>query len=143
MKRAHLVVGLTLVAFSSCTCGPPKPTPSETPVGQVVASVIDGGFDIRLQALERPVRSLQVDVKLQGTRATRAESIAGADLLETSLGVPSDAFTVVVGDTRRLNLPSGAVVRVFTEAPPTSITLSGALAVDDAGALRTFTEVLP
>lgn len=141
--RISLSLSLVAAAFAACTCeGPPPPPPDEN-VGRITAVAVEGGFELRLSDLERPVRSLQVDVTLEGARATAAETVGGSDVLEAGLDAPKDDFTVVVGDTRRLNLPASAVARVTTDAAPSAITLSRALAVDDAGARRTVTVVVP
>lgn len=141
--RLPLSLFLVVIAFAGCPCGAPPPPPPDSSVGRVAAVAVDGGFEIRLSDLERPVRSLQVDVKLEGAQATAAEAAGGSDIVEAGLAAPKDDFTVVVGDTRRLNLPGGAVVKVTTDAAPSSITLSRALAVDDEGARRTVTVVVP
>lgn len=141
--RLSLSFWLVAAAFAACTCdGPPPPPPDEN-VGRITAVAVEGGFELRLSDLERPVRSLQVDVQLEGALATAAEALGGSDVLAAGLDVPKDDFTVVVGDTRRLNLPASAVARVTTDGAPRSISLSRALAVDDAGARRTVTVVVP
>jgi hypothetical protein len=138
-----LAAALALLPLSACTCGPTDPPPPGAPVGQVTAVPVEGGFELRLSALERTVRSLQIDVKLEGASATAVEASGDTDLVEAGLGVPKDDFTVVVGDTRKLNLPAGAVAKVTTDRQASSISLSGALAVDDAGKRRTVTVVVP
>ena len=132
-----------LLALASCTCGEPPPPDPGAPVGQLAATPVEGGFELVLSGLERPVRSLQVDVKLTGAQATAATATGGSDVLEAGLAAPKNDFTVVVADTRRLNLPSGAVARVDTDAAPAAIALSHALAVDDTGALRDVLVVVP
>ncbi|MCC7110981.1 MAG: hypothetical protein IT382_16935, partial [Deltaproteobacteria bacterium] len=64
-------------------------------------------------------------------------------VLEAGLAAPKNDFTVVVSDTRRLNLRTGALVRVDTDAVPGEIVLTRALAIDDSGALRTVLVVVP
>lgn len=137
-----LLVGL-LVAASGCTCGEPPPPDPGAAVGQVSANPVEGGFELVLSGLERPVRSLQVDVKLTGAQGTAASALGGSDVFEAGLAAPKNDFTVVIADTRRLNLPSGAVARVDTDAAPSEIELSRAFAVDDLGALRTVLVVVP
>jgi hypothetical protein len=127
---------LALLPFSSCICEIGPPPPDEIPVAQISTVVSDGGFDLVLANLERPVRALQVDVQLGGANATAARQLNGADVVEAALSNPKNDFTVVVSDTRRLNLPPGAVVHVDTDASPSSITLTNAFAVDDLGAKR-------
>ena len=148
MTRATVLVQRLLIlggllAASSCTCGEAPPPDQGAPVGQVSVEPVEGGFQIVLSGLERPVRSLQVDVKLTGAQATAASAIGGSDVLEAGLSAPKNDLTVVVSDTRRLNLPSGAVARVDTDAAPSAITLSRARAVDDLGATRTVLVVVP
>lgn len=142
-----LLVG---VAFGGCQCVEPEPPPLNTPVATVTAVLRDdGGFDLVLSNLERPVRSLQVDVKLDGALATAVSAIAGAgaaaaDIVEADLDAQGKSdFTVVIADTRRLNLPAGAVARVGTGLDLQKVTLSRALAVDDSGALRSVIVVVP
>ncbi len=137
-----LAVGLLLSACG-CSCGEPPPPPPGEAVGQLSANPVDGGFELVLSGLERPVRSLQVDVRLSGAQATGATAAGGSDVLEAGLAAPKNDFTVVVADTRRLNLPSGAVARVDTDAAASEIVLSRAFAVDDTGALRTVLVVVP
>lgn len=137
-----LLIGI-VVAVSSCTCGAPPPPNPGAPVGQVSANPVDGGFELVLSGLERPVRSLQVDIKLTGAQATAASALGQNDVFEAGLSAPKNDFTVVLSDTRRLNLPSGAVARVDTDAAPSEIALSRALAVDDLGATRTVLVVVP
>jgi hypothetical protein len=148
----HILLGLALVAtaFGGCTCIEPTPQNPDAPVARVTAVLLeDGGFDLVLSNLERPVRSLQVDVKLDGARATTVTALAGAgasaaDVVEADLPVDGkDDFTVVIADTRRLNLPAGPVARVGTGLELQKVTLSRALAVDDSGALRGVTVVVP
>lgn len=141
LSRWWLVAGM--LAGSSCTCGGGPPPDPGAPVGQVSASPIEGGFQIVLSGLERPLRSLQVDVRLTGATATAASAEGGADVLEAGLAAPKNDFTLVVSDTRRLNLPLGAVARVDTDVAPETITLSRALAIDDSGAQRTVLVVVP
>jgi hypothetical protein len=146
---ALLALGLALglaaaLSTSSCSCEGPPPPPPDGTVARITAVPVEGGFELRLTPVERAlVRSLQVDVKLEGARALSAEALGRSDVIEAGLGVPRDDFTVVVSDTRRLNLPTGGVARVTTDAPPSSIVLSRAIAVDDAGARRTVTVVVP
>jgi hypothetical protein len=133
------------LAVSSCTCEGPGNGPVDGALGSVSAVPASGGFEIRVTGLEasRRVRSLQVDVKIDGASATNATAVGGNDILEAGLDAPKSDFTVVVADTRRLNLPLGAVVRVATDVPPSTITLSKALAIDDTGARRSMTVVVP
>jgi hypothetical protein len=128
---------LSVLGAGACQCGTPPPPPSSSTIGQLTAKKIEGGFELDLANLDRPVRALQVDVKLAGgVHATKAEAIGGSDVLEAGLDQPKDDFTVVVSDTRRLNVPEGGVVKVTTDKAPSTITLSRALAVDDGGARR-------
>ena len=129
-----------LLLVSACQCGAPPPPPPP-PGGQLVAVVTDGGFDLQLRNVDQPMRELQVDVKLAGAHASAATS--SADVVEAGLDAPKDDFTVVVADTRRLNLPSAPVVHVVTDAAPTKITLARAIAVDAAGKKRELTVVVP
>ncbi len=138
------------LAFGACECIEPPVRDPDAPVARVTAVLRDdGGFDLVLSNLERPVRSLQVDVKLEGALATEVTALAGAgasaaDIVEADLdGQGKDDFTVVIADTRRLNLPAGAVARVGTGLDLQKVTLSRALAVDDSGALRDVTVVVP
>jgi hypothetical protein len=141
MTRALALV--VVIALAGCECVPPVLTP-DAPVARVTAVLRDdGGFDVVLSKLERPVRSLQVDVKLDGALASSVEAVGGSDLVEAGLDRPKDDFTIVVADTRRLNLPDGAVVRVGTGLDLRAVTLSRALAVDDSGARRDVTVVVP
>lgn len=137
-----LAAGL-LVSAWGCSCGEPPPPPPGDAVGQLSANTVDGGFELVLSGLERPVRSLQVDVRLSGAQATSASAIGGSDVLEAGLAAPKNDFTVVLADTRRLNLPSGSVALVETDAAPSEIALTRAFAVDDTGALRTVLVVVP
>jgi hypothetical protein len=145
-----LALMLVATAFGACECVDPPPPNPDAPVARVTAVLRDeGGFDLVLSNLERPVRSLQVDVKLDGALATEVTAIAGAgaapaDVVEADLDAQGkDDFTVVIADTRRLNLPAGAVARVGTGLDLQKVTLSRALAVDDSGALRDVTVVVP
>jgi hypothetical protein len=101
----------------------------------VQARAVTGGFELVLSDLERPLRTLSVDVTLGGgATATRAEA-AGAvahDLVEAGLDVPRSAFTVVVADTRRIPLDNGAVARVDVSGAG-SVVLAEAKAIDDQG----------
>ncbi len=146
MTRATVLLLVTsgvLSAAWGCTCGEPPQPNGAAAVGQLSANPVEGGFELVLSGLERPVRSLQVDVKLGDAHATAATAVGGSDVLEAGLAAPKNDFTVVVADTRRLNLPSGAVARVDTDAAPTEIALSRAFAVDDTGAMRTVLVVVP
>lgn len=135
---------LAVVALSSCQCVPAPPPKKDAPVARVSAVLRDGGgFDIVLASLKRPVRSLQVDVKLDGALASSVEALGGSDVVEAGLDAPKDDFTIVVADTRHLSLPAGAVARIATGLGLRAVTLTGALAVDDSGALRNVTEVVP
>ena len=135
---------LVALAFGACECIEPPVRDPDAPVARVTAVVRDdGGFDLVLSNLERPVRSLQVDVKLEGALASEVTALGGSDVAEAALDTPKDDFTVVVADTRRLNLPAGAVARVGTGLDLRRVTLSRALAVDDSGALRDVTVVVP
>ncbi len=141
--RGRIVALAALLAAGACECGTPPPPPPSGAVGQITAAPVDGGFELRLENMTQSVRALQVDVKLEGAHATAAVAAQGSDLVEAALGDPKDDFTVVAGDTRRLNLPTGAVVRVTTDAAPSKISLSHAVAVDDSGARRDVTVVVP
>lgn len=149
--RSRLFFALVCLAvpFAGCECVTPPPPNPDAPVARLTAVLRDeGGFDLVLSNLERPVRSLQVDVKLEGALASDVTALAGAggtpaDIVEAALDTPKDDFTVVIADTRRLNLPSGAVARVGTGLDLQRVTLSRALAVDDSGALRDVTVVVP
>ncbi len=145
MTRTTLLLAAAALAgtIASCTCGAPPPPDPDGAVGQVSATPVEGGFELVLSGLERPVRSLQVDVKLTDASATAARALGGSDVIEAGLAAPKNDFTVVVADTRRLNLPSGAVAHVDTDAAPREIALSRAFAVDDTGALRTVLVVVP
>ena len=139
---ARLALALACVSLCGCECAPPPPS-ADAPVAQLSAVLLqDGGFELVLSSLQRPVRSLQVDVKLEGALATSVVALGGTDLVEAGLGAPKDDFTLVVTDTRRLNLPAGAVARISAGVELSTVTLSRALAVDDSGALRDVT-VLP
>ena len=142
-KAALVMAALVSASGSGCQCGTAPPPNKPASVGQLSAVNVDGGFELRLTNLERPVRELQVDVKLAGASAHSAAASGGSDVLEAGLDAPKSDFTVVVGDTRRLNLPDGAVVKVTTDHAPSSIALSRALAVDDTGKKRDITVVVP
>lgn len=129
-------------ALVGCNCeGPPPPSP-ETSVGRINAVPAEDGFDLVVTS-DAPLRTLQVDVKLAGARATAARALGPSDVLESGLAAPREDFTLVLSDTRKLNLPVGSVAHVTTDAPPASITLSRAIVVDATGARRTLTVVLP
>lgn len=142
--NARMWTLLALVTVVGCECEAPPPPNPDAPVARITAVILEeGGFDLVLSNLERPVRSLQVDVNLDGALASNVAALGGSDLAEAGLDVPKDDFTVVVADTRRLNLPAGAVARVSTGLDLNRVTLSRALAVDDSGALRAVTVVVP
>ena len=117
------------------------------------AAVQDGGVRFRLWApgqrqvsllLSGSDQAISMQAQADGWfELTSAEARGGSDLIEAGLGVPKGDFTVVIGDTRRLSLPAGAVAKVTTDEDPSSISLSRALAVDDAGARRGLTVVVP
>ncbi len=121
-------------------CTPPPDPPVEG-AGTLTARPVTGGFELVLADLDRPLRTLSVEVTLGGgASATRAES-AGAvahDLVEAGLQTSRSSFTVVVADTRRIALDDGAIARVDVDGSG-SVTLSQAAAVDDQGDLVQLT----
>ena len=140
----RLAAALVLVAVGACECvaGPP-PTPSDA-VGAITTRAVAGGFEIVLDDLKQPVRAVQVDVALEGARATAiaAAGDVAHDVLEAGLDQPSSSFTAVVSDTRRLPLVEGAIAKIETDAAGTP-RLSSAVAVDDDGRRRPLTLVVP
>jgi hypothetical protein len=142
--RARLAVALALVAVGACECvvGPPPP-PSDA-VGAITTRAVAGGFELVLDDLKQPLRAVQVDVTLDGARAT-AIGPAGAvahDVLEAGLDQPASSFTAVVSDARRLPLVEGAIARIEVDGAGAP-SLSAAVAVDDDGRRRSLTLVVP
>lgn len=137
----RLSLSLALVGAFGCTCTPPSGDAGVPDGGRVVARAVEGGVEIVLEDLVTPLRTLQVDVALTGGEATDAVPAGPVsfDLIEAGLDDgPRSELTLVVADTRRLPLASGAVARLVTGAGVTA-TLSNARAVDDDGERRTLT----
>lgn len=143
--RQALVAALLGAAAMApaCSCDD-APRPDDVPVvGRISAVPVEGGFEIVLEALEGPARSLQVDVKLDGALALAARAAEPSDVIAAGLVAPRDDFTVVVSDTRRIALAPGTVVRVDTDRPPGAITLSRARLTDGQGNLGSLDVVTP
>lgn len=138
-----LLVAFTAVAGAGCPGDTEPKAPEEEVVGRIRADVVEGGVVLVVDGLARPIRSLQVDVKLDGANGLLARALNGNDVLEAGLEAPRDDFTVVVSDTRRVPLVPGAVVQVDTDRGPTGVTLSRALAVDTEGARVALTVGAP
>jgi len=131
-----------MLAFAGCEggCTPADPDAGTLDsVGTISLAAGEGGFDIVLAGLEDPLFAIQVDVVVSGTRATGVSSIATIphDVVEAGLDAPKDRFTVVVSDTRRIQIQNGPLVRVLTESGG-SAELSNALAIDIEGARRSL-----
>lgn len=112
------------------------PAPPVEGAGTLTARPVTGGFELVLNDLDRPLRTLSVAVVLgAGATATRVEAAGPVahDLIEAGLDAPRSAFTVVVADTRRIPLDDGAIARVDVDGAG-SVTLTAASAVDDQGA---------
>jgi len=134
--RLLLTLGLlSSLPFASCTCDPPAVDAGPTGAGRVVAVQSGDSVEIRLEGLASPLRTLQVDIAVSGAQAIAAESAGeqSHDLIDAALQSPRDELTLVIADTRRLLLTSGAVARVQLDASGT-VELSHAVAVDDDGA---------
>lgn len=141
-----LCVALVLAVAPGCpsSCDPP-PT-IDDPAGTITTRPVQGGFELVLGALDRPLTAVQVDVVLDGARATRivAAGSVAHDVLEAGLVEPRASFTAVVSDLRRLPLVEGPIALIQTDAPNSAIAprLSSAVAVDETGARRTLNVVL-
>lgn len=103
--------------------------------GKVTAEVQGGQVMFRLEGLQRPLRTLQVTVAIEGTRASSVTAAAGKpyNIVEAGLGDgPVSSFRLVVGDTRRLLLTEGDIALLGLEGSGT-LTLAEAIAVSDEG----------
>lgn len=136
--RSLSLGSLLLLSFSACRCGGPGGEDGgPSGAGVVVARAVEGGFELSLEGLDAPLRALQVEVSLRGTRATRLAPAGEVehDVLEAGLDEPKAELIAVIADTRRLLLTEGAVARIETEGGG-EISLGEALAVDDEGRRR-------
>ncbi|MDP2345359.1 MAG: hypothetical protein Q8O67_30725 [Deltaproteobacteria bacterium] len=130
---------------SSCSCDPPiEDPPAVQPVGSVRVDVDGAGATLVLVGLEQPLRAFEVDVSVQGGRASALVAIADHDVVEAGLrpedGGPKDRFTVVVGDTRRVPIVNGALAVLSLDGGAT-VVLSGAAGIDQSGKKRSLTVV--
>ena len=135
--RASLLLALTLLSLSSCSCDPPPDVPPGVEaVGSVRVDVVGNAATIVLVGLEQPLRAFEVDVRISNGRATAITPIADHDVVEAGLlGGPQERFTVVVADTRRLPLRNGALA-VLGIDEGAAVTLSAAAGVDQQGNKR-------
>jgi hypothetical protein len=141
--RQLVLVLLSATALGRCTCEPEDPNPPLPAVGELRAVVVEGGVELRLDSADARVRVLSVNVKLRGARATALSPLGPIDLAEGALDAPKESLVVVLADTRRIPLPEGAIARLETDAAPTAVELSDARAVDESGAERSVTLVVP
>lgn len=135
LRTLRLAGLLLLLAPFACECQPgPGDAGPDGSGGVLVARAVGGGFELSLEDLDAPLRTLQVGVTLTGTRATAlsAAGVVAHDVLEAGLDQPKESFTAVVADTRRLLLTEGAIARIDTEGAG-QIQLRSALAIDDEG----------
>ena len=95
----------------------------------------DGTLEVRLTNLAVPLRALQMRVTLGGALATGLEPAGDVrhDIVEGALDGPRSGFTLVVSDSRRLPLTNGAVARIATDGPASTITLEDIEAIDVDG----------
>jgi hypothetical protein len=144
--RAVCAAAALLVA-PACTpsCEPPPPVTGD-PAGTITTRPVQGGFELVLGALARPLTAVQVDVEVTGARAVRivAAGAVAHDVLEAGLDQPKASFTAVVSDVRRLPLVEGAIAKIETDAPNSEVAprLTEAVAVDETGARRTLNVVV-
>lgn len=140
LSTARLGLALVLVAAFGCDCTTPSGDAGVGDGGRVLARPAEGGgVEILLADLDTPLRTLQVDVRLDGAEATDVVPAGPVafNVLEAALDAPRAQLTLVVADTRRLPLGEGPVARLVTTGDA-SVTLSNALAIDDDGERRTL-----
>jgi hypothetical protein len=95
----------------------------------------DGTLEVRLVDLARPLRAMSMEVTLGGALATSVEAAGEVrhDVIEAALDGPRSGFTLVVSDSRRLPLTDGAIARIATDGPASTITLESIEAIDVDG----------
>jgi hypothetical protein len=137
--RLRAALAALLVLLPACdTCG--TGTPDGGVVGGAGAVAIrqplgDGTLEVRLVDLARPLRAMSMEVTLGGALATSVEAAGEVrhDVIEAALDGPRSGFTLVVSDSRRLPLTDGAIARIATDGPASTITLESIEAIDVDG----------
>jgi hypothetical protein len=143
MLRALFVVVAALSTTAGCSCDPPPPDVPLRAAGSIEVAVSGTTATVTLSSLDAPLRTLQVDVAVDGGKATSATGIGPWNIVEAGLaaspanpaGGPKDRFTLVVADTRRLPISDGALARLVVD-DGAKVTLLNALAVDANGTQR-------
>jgi hypothetical protein len=135
LLRLALCSLLLGVAGGGCLCGDAPPADAgPTGAGVLIATVDGDTVTLRLESLAAPLRTLQVDVAVEGAQATALEPAGDRahDVLDAALESPRADLTVVIADTRRLLLAGGEVALLRLDGSGT-VVLENALAVDDDG----------
>jgi hypothetical protein len=134
LPRLGLALGLSLLGAFGCQCEAGGNDAGVTDTGRITTRAVEGGVELVLENLATPLRTLQVDVQVSGAQATALEPAGPVsfNVLEAALEAPRSDLTVVVADTRRLNLNDGVIALLRLDGAGT-VTLSRAVAVDDDG----------
>ncbi|MBM4283393.1 MAG: hypothetical protein FJ137_22500 [Deltaproteobacteria bacterium] len=144
-----LVLAGAVSSAPACSCDPPPPDrPARDAVGDLRVVVDGATAELSLSGLLAPLRALQVDIAVEGGRASAVTAVGPWNVVEAGLqasaenpgGGPKDRFTLVLADTRRLPVADGAVARLVIDANAT-VSLTQAFAVDAEGKKRPLTVV--
>jgi hypothetical protein len=149
MRVLLLVLAGAALSAPACSCDPPPPDPPPDDSVGTIRVVVDGATaELSLAGLVAPLRALQVDVAVDGGRASDASAVGPWNVVEAGLqasadnpgGGPKDRLTLVLADTRRLPVTDGPVARLVIDAGAT-VSLAQAFAVDAEGKKRPLTVV--
>jgi hypothetical protein len=143
MLRALLLLLAALSTTTGCSCDPPPPDVPLRAAGSVDVDVSGTTATLTVSSLDAPLRTLQVDVAVDGGKASSATGIGPWNVVQAGLaaspenpaGGPKERFTLVVADTRRLPIGDGALARIVVD-DGAKVTLSNAVAVDANGTKR-------
>jgi hypothetical protein len=137
--RVRAAMAVLLALLPACdTCGGGTPDAGVSDGAGAVAirqPLGDGTLEVRLVDLERPLRAMSMLVTLGGALATSVEPAGEVrhDVVEAALDAPRSGFTLVVSDSRRLPLTEGAIARIATDGPASTVTLENIEAIDVDG----------
>jgi hypothetical protein len=144
LSFGFLFIGLVLSCSSACRCSDGGQEEQEPPAGRIEVAVDGATATLSLVGLSTALRSVQVDVEIEGGQASALVGARAWDLVEAGLTeAPRSSFTVVIADTRRLPIDNGPLA-VVTLTEGSRVSLRNALAIDERGARHTLSaEVAP
>jgi hypothetical protein len=117
-KWRPLLSTLCFVLAGACECGaPPADAGPGGEVGRLVFVSSASGYELVLEDMATPARTLQFHATLQGTRAVALEALGSVshDVLEADLASPKAEFTGVIANTKRILLREGPLAHLRTE----------------------------